>query len=231
MFGFNTPNLATLASPYYGTINDVINGGYDFKNQFRNDYLADLQVAPRALRSQRTGLDEVFGIEDRLNTFDNDLTTSSNQSFLDAANSEADVAIFPQVRDLQDTRNVTGLANDVFGIQEEGSLRQNRVLEKAAQTEYNNVYQTTFGDSFTRAQEAYTNLANGGTNPRVQQIAQVNLMNQARRVLNQAAAGLPLSPDQINAARNVLISAGNFGVQGPTSDLTPAAAPRRLSLS
>lgn len=227
-YGIQTPSLASIASPYRQEINDVITGAYDFKDRVRTDFLKDAYVPSRVVGAELDMANNLYGLNDRRNTFENDLASSYGRSQLGRMSAEGDVSMYPTMRGLRDQTAIYGGISGMYDAESGVEERRNAILERNNESEYQSILASAPGsDPLDRAQNAYNTIIEGQMTPGVRSIAENNLMNAARRTLDTVAPGSP----EYERAANVLRRFGQYGAITTVPQPVPQQQPSPIDPS
>lgn len=215
-YGIQTPSLASIAAPYRREINEVIDGAFGFKDRVRTDYLKDAYVPAKVAGAERELQDNLYGLTDRMNTWGADLGTSYNQSLYNNQNAVDNLSMYPTLRGLADQQaTFEGIGNvlqNQIGVNE----RRDSILRRNAESEFGNLMSTvTGGNGMDRAMSAYNLSVEGRLSPQVQAIAQENILNTARRILDT----MPPGSHEYVQAQNAL---RRFGAYGVSAEIRPS---------
>lgn len=219
-YGIPTPNLMTLADPYYQMIRQVSTvDPYQFKDTVRTDFLKDAYVPAKQAGAAVEYLNNVYAARDRRNTMESDLARSAYSSEQDAMQAYDDKELYPVLRPYQDTTEYANAYDEMLSAEQQVQERRDQILRGEAERAYSGYMSTVIGsdplDTAEKINDAV--LADPLASGYLKEYAYNRLIEEATKAISMFAPGTP----EYNRARDVLIRTYNFGSVTPVAPVSP----------
>lgn len=219
-YGIPTPNLMTLADPYYQMVRQVSTvDPYKFKDTVRTDFLKDAYVPAKQAGAVAEYLDNVYAARDRRNTMEADLAQSAYTSEQAAMQAYDDKELYPVLRPYQDTTEYANAYDGMLTAEQQVQERRDQILRGEAERAYSGYLSTIIGgdplDTAEKINDAVLTdpLASGF----LKEYSYNRLIEEATKAISMFAPGTP----EYNRARDVLIRTYNFGSVAPVAPVSP----------